>query len=70
MVSFNICKTTNKFTGKTFYYADCSSDLVPYKRISKERYQWLEILHKRHDCIHSTSDSKYVRQYKCVGDFK
>lgn len=67
MANFNLCKTTNKLTGKASYYMGDYPN--GFKRISKERYQWLEILHKRHDCIHSTSDSKYVRQYKCVSDY-
>lgn len=64
---YTLLTTTNKFTGKTSYYAkDCSKLNSSFKRTSKAQYNWLELLHKRWDCMHSNSDSKYRRQYKTV----
>ena len=64
---YTLLTTTNKYTGKTSYYAkDCRKLNSNFKRVSKVEYRWLEIFYKRWDCMHSNSDAKYNRQYKSV----
>lgn len=64
---YTLLTTTNKFTGKTSYYAKGDNKLFPsFKRVTKENYRLIETMHKRWDCMHSNSDDKYNRQYKCV----
>lgn len=64
---YTLLATTNKYTGKTSYYAKDGSKLdSPFKRTSKAQYEWLELLYKRWDCMHSNSEAKYRRQYKTV----
>lgn len=62
---YTLLKTTNKLSGKTSYYAD-GHNRQGFKRTSKANYEWLELLYKRWDCLHSRSDSKYTRQYKTI----
>jgi hypothetical protein len=66
---YTLLITTNKFTGKTSYYAKDDNKLnSSFKRTTKEQYNWLELLHKRWDCMHSNSDAKYSRQYKTISN--
>lgn len=57
-----LCKTTNKFTGKTTYFV--SLDGRTMQRIGLDTYQMLEREAKRTDCFHSKSCATYLRQYK------
>lgn len=62
---YTLLKTVNKLTGKVSYYIDNQED-VGFKRITKESYQLIEIMYKRWDCLHTKSDSNYVRSFKSV----
>lgn len=64
---YTLLTTTNKFTGKTSYYAKGENKLFSsFKRVTKENYRLIETMYKRWDSIHSNNDAKYNRQYKSV----
>jgi len=59
MYKMQLHVTVNKLTGNKRYYAD-------NVRISKNRYEYLEILYKRWDCLVVKSNEKQTVFYKNV----
>lgn len=56
MTSHQLKRVVNQKTGKTFYYCDG-------KRISKNRYQFLDIFLKRKECFLTTINRGFIRHF-------
>lgn len=56
MTSHELKRVTNERSGKTFYYCDG-------KRISKNRYQFLDFFLKRKDCFFGSTKNGFSRIY-------
>lgn len=54
-----LCEVVNNTTGKSRYYVDGV-------RVSKDKFEFLEILHKRWDSLCAVSDKKVTRHFKHV----
>lgn len=62
-----LIKTTNKLSGNVrLYMVDCSKLIAKKLPISKRLYQYYESIAQRTECLHTKSDSKYIRQYKTI----
>lgn len=54
-----LCETVNNVTGNKRYYADGV-------RVSQDKYEYLQILHKRWANLCARSNFKYTRYYMTV----
>ena len=59
---FTLLKVKNLETGAIRYYVE--QDNGKFVRTNKSGYEYLEIITKRHDCIHSTHKNGIARFYK------
>lgn len=59
---FVLLKVKNLNTGKVRYYVEQEDG--KFIRTDKVHYEYLELITKRHDCIHNTHDNGIARFYK------